>query len=104
TIKLNLRQCKVNLVKINGTTYTPSHSDPYDQAKLHSQATVNQHHLLAERIAPAIKILPEYELSLNLKKIRIERVHQVAVQTETSGTVQINTVEPGDADVVQSTR
>src|SRR5271163_5095532 len=104
TIKLNLRQCKVNHVRINGTAYTPSHSDPYDKAKLHSQATANQHHLLAEKIAPAIKIPPEYELTLNLKKIRIERVHQVIVQTETSGTVQINTEESGDADVIQSTR
>jgi transcription initiation factor TFIID subunit 2 len=104
TIKLNLRQAKVTLLSVK-EALTPDRSygvsatylDPYDNLALHPPSTINQHHILADRIKAAVKVRPEKELRFNLpKKIRIVPVDETTVHTEGLGTIEIK--NPGSTE------
>src|SRR5437763_6021417 len=104
TIKLNLRQAKVTLLSVKEALtpdrsygVSPTYKDPYDDLTLHPPSTINQHHILADRIKPAMKVRPEKELRFNLpKKIRIVPVDETTVHTEGLGTIEIK--NPGSAE------
>ena len=104
TIKLNLRQCRVTLLSIREASQpdrsygvSATYKDPYDNMKLHSPSTLNHHHILSDRIKPAVKVPPEKELRFNIpKRIRIVPVVEATVHTEGLGTIEIK--NPTSAD------
>ena len=97
TIKLNLRQCKVTLLSIREALQpdrsygaSASYKDPYDNLTLHRPSTLNQHHILTDRIKQAVKVRPEKELRFSIpKRIRIVPVEEATVHTEGLGTIEI---------------
>jgi transcription initiation factor TFIID subunit 2 len=112
TIKLNLRQSKVTLLSVKEALspdrsygVSASYKDPYDDLTLHPPSTLNHHHILTERIKPAVKVRPEKELRFNLpKKIRIVPVDEATVHTEGLGTIEIKNPTSADGDFAGSTQ
>jgi transcription initiation factor TFIID subunit 2 len=112
TIKLNLRQSKVTLLSVKEALapdrsygVSATYKDPYDDLTLHPPSTINQYHILAERIKPAVKVRPDKELRFNLpKKIRIVPVDEATVHTEGLGTIEIKNPTSGEGVVAEATQ
>ena len=76
TIRLSCRQCHLNRLSVNGKpSASMTYTDPFKQAKLRWRADVHQYHMLQERLEAHTKVLPEYELVVNLpKSIKIQEL------------------------------
>ncbi|KAL9623802.1 MAG: hypothetical protein Q9160_002033 [Pyrenula sp. 1 TL-2023] len=69
TLRFNLRQCKVSDVVVNNVPVPPSkwrYSDPYENYKLHTKASVHQHHIIWHKIESSLDVPPDEELVIQL--------------------------------------
>lgn len=111
-IKLNLRQCRVTNLKIREDLRPereygalPVYKDPYDNLRLHPPATVNHHHILADRIESAAKVPPEKKLQFQIpKKIHIGPVSVTTVHAPGAGTVHVQNPSTIDGSATEATQ
>ena len=103
-IKLNARQCKLTRLNINGRAPNSKHVDPYQDARLHGQATVHQHHILISKLENATEVPPKEDLILTLPKtFKIEEVNLTGVPTITGG-VSLTAGAPSGTDLADVTQ
>jgi transcription initiation factor TFIID subunit 2 len=83
TIILNLRQCQITRLTINGKPVNRMlYTDPYTKAKLAGDTNVHQYHILSSKVASALKSPPDGELTFDVPKaIHIEEVNLEAVSS-----------------------
>ena len=93
TVQLNCRQCEVKRVLVNGkvcSNYT--YDDPYAEATLPWDASVEQWHMLKKKLEGALKEKPEEELIITFpKSVKIEEQDPLTVEPQ-------NTVLPKPLD------
>ena len=98
-IRLHGRQCEIRKVLVNNIP--PSsvrHQDPCRQLTLHSDASVNQHHLLLEKISNSVAGEPEPDLIVTLpKKVRIVPVHVADIHTQSHDLIRVPEADIGGA-------
>lgn len=90
-IRLHSRQCHIRKVLVNGIA--PSsvrNDDPCGQLTLHTNASVNQYHLLSEKIANSVAGEPEPTLIITLpKKLRIVPAHVADIHTQNHDLIRV---------------
>lgn len=105
-IRLHGRLCSIKKVLVNGIP--PSsvrHEDPCDQLTLHSNSSVHQHHLLAEKVARSIGPEPEPDITISLpKKLRIVPVQLAEVHTQATGSIKIQNPVTGGPSATEATQ
>ena len=83
-VQLNCRQCDVKRVLVNGkvcSNYT--YDDPYAEARLPWDASVEQWHMLRKKLEGALKDKPEEELIITFpKSVRIEEQDPLTVEPQ----------------------
>jgi len=104
-IVLNARQCRIKNVTINGQKPDSiAYADPCDTLALHTDASVRQHHVLQEKLGPALNSPPEPELVIILPpSLKIEKNDEIIVPT--AGGVKGTTLEPtntNDAEAAEA--
>jgi transcription initiation factor TFIID subunit 2 len=105
-IRLHGRICAIKKVLVNNVP-PPSvrHEDPCDQLVLHSDSTVHQHHLLAEKIARSGGPDPDPDIIIALpKKVRIVPVEVAEVHTQATGTIKIQDPVTGGPSATEATQ
>lgn len=105
-IRLHGRQCNIKKVLVNNTP--PSsvrHRDPCEQLALHCNGSVNQHHLLTEKIAGSIANPPDPDIIITLpKKIRILPVNIAEIHTQSADPIKIQDSQSANAPVPEATQ
>lgn len=105
-IRLHGRQCEIRKVLVNN--HPPSsvrHADPCGQLTLHTNAGVNQHHLLSEKISGSVAAVPEPDLIITIpKKVRIVPVHLADVHTQTHDLIRVSDAEVGGPSATEGTQ
>lgn len=105
-IRLHGRQCEIKKVLVNNIP--PSsvrHQDPCRQLTLHTNAGVNQHHLLLEKISNSVACEPEPDLIITLpKKVRIVPVHVADIHTQSHDLIRVPEAEIGGPSVTEGTQ
>ncbi|EXJ90329.1 hypothetical protein A1O1_03428 [Capronia coronata CBS 617.96] len=106
-IRLHGRICTIQKVLVNNIP--PSsvrHEDPCDQLTLHSNATVHQHHILAEKLARSVGPEPQPDITITLpQRLRIVPVDVAEVHTQATGSIKIQdplTSGPAAAEATQA--
>ena len=81
TITLNLRQCRITRLTVNGKSVSRMHyTDPYTKTKLAGEPNAHQHHLLSLKLATALRTPPDGELTFDVPKtIHLEEVNINAI-------------------------
>ncbi|KAI9866635.1 MAG: hypothetical protein M1813_001187 [Trichoglossum hirsutum] len=106
-IRLNCRQCSLKRLNINGRPPTLLYNEPYSKFKIHPTASVHQHHMLRQKLAPQLREPPEEELVVNLpKSVRIEEIDLFAMDVGNVLASRVNGVakrDSGDATSVAAT-
>ncbi|KAI9811346.1 MAG: hypothetical protein M1827_005506 [Pycnora praestabilis] len=91
TIRLNCRQCVLTRLSFNGRAGTSKYQEPYTQFKIHSQASVHQHHMLRQKLDPQLRFPPEEELLVNLPKtVRIEELDPFSAEAQNILVTKVN--------------
>ena len=73
TIKLNCRQCLLKRLNVEGKGPPLTYDDPYGNLKIPAAFTALQHHIVYQKVEPALKDAPDGEISITLpKSVRIE--------------------------------
>src|SRR5437773_1793898 len=67
-IRLNCRQCSLKRLNINGRPPNLLYNEPYSRFKIHPTASVHQHHMLRQKLAPQLRKPQEKEQVVNLPK------------------------------------
>lgn len=96
-IYLNARQCKITNVAVNGVKDAIFyHMDPCENTQLHFDATVHQHHVLAEKIEGlrGRDVRPNLIIQLP-PSVRIREVDEVEVTAEDGTTIRIPQSQAG---------
>lgn len=105
-IRLHGRICTIKKVLVNNIP--PSsvrHEDPCDQLTLHSNATVHQHHLLAEKLERSVGPDPEPDIIISLpKRLRIVPVDVAEVHTQATGSIKIQDPLTSGASAAEATQ
>ncbi|KAJ9609462.1 Transcription initiation factor TFIID subunit 2 [Cladophialophora chaetospira] len=105
-ISLHGRQCTIKKVLVNDIPPSSvQHEDPCEQLTLHTNGTVHQHHLLAEKVARSVGAEPEPDIVITLpKKIRIVPVEVAEVHTQAAGTITITDPQTQGASATEVTQ
>jgi transcription initiation factor TFIID subunit 2 len=106
TITLNLRQCRITRLTVNGKSVSRMHyTDPYTKSKLAGETTVHQHHFLSEKLGNALKTPPEGELTFDVpKSIRIEEVNLNTLSSSQLGLLKNPNGDAPGSSLVDSTQ
>ncbi|KAF2228851.1 hypothetical protein EV356DRAFT_36290 [Viridothelium virens] len=73
TIKLNCRQCVLKRLNVEGKGPPLTYDDPYGLLKVPEAFTALQHHIVHQKVEPALGDAPDGEISITLpKSVRIE--------------------------------
>ena len=73
TIKLHCRQCVLKRLNVEGKGPPLTYEDPYGNLKIPEAFTALQHHIVYQKVEPALRNPAEEEISITLpKSVRIE--------------------------------
>ena len=68
TVRLNCRQSTLTRLNVNGRGTSIRYHEPFAKARIHKSASVQQYHMLQQKIADQLKDHPEGELLVTLPK------------------------------------
>ena len=68
TVRLNCRQSTLTRLNVNGRGTSIKYHEPFAKARIHKSASVQQYHMLRQKIADQLKDHPEGELHVTLPK------------------------------------
>ncbi|EXJ80773.1 hypothetical protein A1O3_07057 [Capronia epimyces CBS 606.96] len=105
-IRLHGRICTIQKVLVNNIPpASVGHEDPCDQLTLHADATVQQHHLLTEKVARSVGPEPEPDIIISLpKRLRIVPVDVAEVHTQATGSIKIQDPLTNGTSAVEATQ
>ncbi|KAK5954935.1 Transcription initiation factor TFIID subunit 2 [Knufia fluminis] len=97
-IVLNARQCRIKNITVNGhKPDSVAYADPCDTLSLHTDASVRQHHVLQEKLGPALTSPPDPELVIILPPdLKIEKHEEVVIPA--AGGVKSTTLETANTN------
>lgn len=105
-ISLHGRQCTIKKVLVNDIP--PSsvrHEDPCEQLALHSNGTVNQHHILSAKLARSLGTDPDPDITICLpKRLKIVPVEVAEVHTQAAGSIKIQDPQTGGPSATEATQ
>lgn len=106
TITLNLRQCKITRLTVNGKSVSRmQYTDPYMKTELSGETHAHQHHILSLKLAAAMKIPPNGELTFDVpKSIHIEEVNSNVISTNQNGLRKTTNGDGPESSLVDSTQ
>ena len=86
TITLSLRQCRIIRLTVNGKPVSRmQYTDPYAKTKLAGNTNAHQHHLLALKLANALKTPPDGEVTFDVpKSVHIDEVNLNVISSNQS--------------------
>jgi transcription initiation factor TFIID subunit 2 len=106
TITLNLRQCRITRLTVNGKSVSRmQYIDPYTENKLAGEQTAHQHHLLSSKLATATKIPPNGELTIDVpRSIHIEELNLNTISSNQTGLLRTTNGDAPGSSLVESTQ
>jgi transcription initiation factor TFIID subunit 2 len=104
TITLNLRQCQITRLTVNGKFVSRmQYIDPYLKAGLSGHNEVHQHHFLHQKLTRALKTSPQGELTFDVpRSVHIEDLNQKPLQTTTLSQSKVPNGDLSGSSLIQS--
>lgn len=104
TIALNLRQCQITRLTVNGRAVSRlQYTDPYTRTKLAGEPNVHQHHFLTTKLASVLKTPPEGELTFDVPRaIHIEEVNSNVIAHTQPSLLRTSNGDPSGTSLVES--